>query len=185
LNFPYNLQISVFFLLPKQLQINMLYEQEIFLKAEFKIMMKRILVAAFSWMLFTNVAEASPIRPELDAALCYMRWPGLIDLSYTLCGASRSGTPLSTTQFSRFPLIPTLNPVNKNPFVYGSPVGPGATEIKPLVQGGNPYGMGATLLKMVTVNMNGSGIAPGGCVANGLPKENLVEGRFGFCELFM
>jgi hypothetical protein len=104
-------------------------------------MLKAATLAVCSWLLLVNVAEASPIRPELDATLCYMRMPGLIDLSYTLCGANRLGTvpspSQSVTAFPRPPLF-TPTPVSNNPFIYQGPVGPGATWIPPLGQTRTP-----------------------------------------------
>ena len=87
-------------------------------------------------LLFANMAEASPFRSEMDATFCYMRLPGLIDLSYRLCGANRSGVSSITTPYSAFPLSTIQAPVKDNPFIYTSPLGQGSTRIDPLVQGG-------------------------------------------------
>jgi len=96
-------------------------------------MKKEIIATVLPFLLFANIAEASAFSPETDATLCYMRWPGLIDLSYTLCGVRRS-SPSSTYIPFVLPTIP--NPVKYNPFVYNGPLGPGATVISPLGSGG-------------------------------------------------
>ena len=100
-------------------------------------MKRRVTAILFPcYLLFANMAEASPFRSEIDATFCYMRLPGLIDLSYRLCGANRSGVSSTTTPYSAFPFPTIQAPVKDNPFIYTGPLGQGSTRIDPLVQRG-------------------------------------------------
>jgi len=110
-------------------------------------MKRQILLTLLPCLLIASTAEAVPLKTELDATLCYIRLPGFLDLSYTLCGVTNpltspnsglAGNPSSLTsmpgstnqqatrQFSRSPNLFTPQALN-NPFHNQQKLRPGVT----------------------------------------------------------
>ena len=110
-------------------------------------MKRQILLTLLPCLLIASTAEAVPLKTELDATLCYIRLPGFLDLSYTLCGVTNpltfpnsglTGNPSSLTsmpgsanqratrQFSRSPNFFIPQALN-NPFQNQQKLRPGET----------------------------------------------------------
>ena len=102
-------------------------------------MKKQIFAMLLPCLFLPSAANATPLRPEIDATLCYVRSPRFLDLSYSLCGATRPVTtqnipsesptssfiPVSSVpQFSNSPSPPSPDNLD-NPFLNPGVLKPG------------------------------------------------------------